>query len=452
MKEKDLIHKPTGMRAFMIVWFGRLISIIGSVMTGFALMIWIWAQTGEATPFAIFGFCYFAPLLISTPLAGALVDRWNRKFSMMLGDLGAGASTVAIFILMTTGHLQIWHLYITGIFGGFFAAFQFPAFTASISLMLSKKDYARASGLMSMADTGSNLAGPILAAMLIGIIGIKGIMMIDIITFSAAVVTLLIVHIPQPEKKADFEKGLKNIWSEITYGFKYIYARRSLLGILLFFLMINIFFTMGNTIRTPMILARSGGNEMVLAGVQMIAAVGGVAGGALLAVWGGPKRRIRGIFLCIAISSIIGGTLMGIGRGLILWGVGSFVFSFFMVISGGCSQSFWQSKVEPAVQGKVFAARRFIAQLAIPMATLISGPLSDRVFEPGMTEGGTMTALFGDLIGTGSGAGMALIFFFTGIIGLMISVIVYWSTNIREAEDILPDHDHVDSPATPQGS
>ncbi len=447
MKEKDMINKPTGMRAFLIVWFGRLISIIGSVMTGFALMIWIWTQTGEATPFAIFGFCFFAPLLVSTPLAGALVDRWNRKFSMMLGDLGAGVGTVAIFILMTTGNLQLWHLYTIGMFSGFFAAFQFPAFAASISLMLSKKDYARASGLLSMADTGSDLAGPILAAMLIGIIGIRGILIIDMISFSAAIGTLLMVHIPQPEKLPDVGKGLKNIWSEIVYGFKYIYERRTLLCLLIFFLIINIFFTMGNTIRTPMILARSGGDEMVLAGVQMIAATGGVIGGALLAVWGGPKKRIRGIFLCIAISSIIGGTLMGIGRDIILWGLGSFVFSFFMVISGGCSQSFWQSKVEPAVQGKVFAARRFIAQLAIPMATLISGPLSDKVFEPGMMEGGTLAPVFGDLIGTGSGAGMALIFLFTGIIGLVISMIVYGTTRIREAEDILPDHDSVGAPS-----
>ena len=399
-------------------------------------MIWIWTTTGEATPFAIYGFAYFAPLLIATPLAGVYVDRWNRKFSMALGDLGAGGATVVVFLLVVSGNLQIWHLYITGIVSGFFGAFQFPAFSASITLMVSKENYGRASGLMSLADTSSGLIAPVLAATILAIGGIGTILIIDIITFSVAVVTLLVVHIPQPELQKTKGKIL-DTFKETVYGFKYISSRRSLLGLLTVFLIVNIFFTMGGTIRTPMILARTGNNSYALASVQTAAALGGVVGGSILAIWGGPKKRIRGIFVCMAISSLIGAISMGVGRSVIIWGVGSFVVSFFMVILAGCSQSFWQSKVAPEIQGKVFATRRLVAQLAIPVASLVSGPLADKVFEPMMLNG----SKFSLLVGNGPGSGMALMCLLTGIIGTFVVLLGYNFQHIREAEDILPDND-----------
>ncbi len=438
--EENEINKPTGMKAFMIIWFGRLISIFGSMMTGFVLMIWIWTTTGEATPFAIFGFAYFAPLLIATPLAGVYVDRWNRKFSMMLGDLGAGGATVIVYLLVITGNLEVWHLYITGVVSGFFGAFQFPAFSASITLMVSKENYARASGLMSLADTSSGLIAPVLAATILAIGGIQTVLLIDIFTFSAAVGTLFIVRIPEPVKEK-VKGSLKDIFKETTYGFKYILKRRSLLGLLTVFLVINIFFTIGNTVRTPMILARTGNNSYALASVQTAAALGGVVGGSLLALWGGPKKRIRGIFVCMLFSSLIGGVMMGIGRSVLIWGIGSFAVSFLMVILGGCSQSFWQSKVAPEIQGKVFATRRLLAQLAIPVASLVAGPMADKVFEPMMNGSSSTGTTFGLLVGNGVGSGMALMYLLTGLFGTVIALVGYNIKHIREAEDILPDND-----------
>ncbi|MFO7992337.1 MAG: MFS transporter [Thermoplasmata archaeon] len=435
------IDKPEGMTAFLVVWAGQLVSILGSIMTNFALMIWIWMKTGEATPFAIFGFVTFTPLLLATPLAGVLVDRWDRKLTMILSDLAAGIATIMIFILFLVGGLELWHLYILGAFSGFFGAFQFPAFSASISLMVKKENYARANGLLSMAGTTSGLFGPVLAAAFLGIIGIKGILIIDIVTFTAAIGTLLFIQVPQPKKSEVGDKSVSNIWNEMLFGFKYIYKRRSLMGLLLVFLAINVFFQIGNTLRAPMMLARTGGSEYVLAGVQSIACVGGILGGLVLAVWGGPKNKIRGIFLGMGASSIFGVFLMGLGTGLIIWGVGSFVMLFSMSITGGCSQSFWQSKVEPDIQGKVFSARRFIAQASIPIASLISGPMADGYFEPAMSEGGSLSLVFGNLVGTGSGAGMAVIYLIIGIFGLLVVVVGYSVYHIREAENILSDFD-----------
>src|SRR3990172_8175444 len=190
---QDNNHRPTGMTAFTIVWFGQVISLLGSAMTQFALTIWAWQITGSATALALVGFFNFGPTVLLSPIAGALVDRWNRKLVMMLSDLAAGLSTVVILVLYATDNLQIWHLYIAGAFSGAFQAFQFPAYSASISLMMPKEQYARANGMISVADFGSGIFAPVLAALLLGAIGIGGVLAIDIVTFVAAIGALLFV-------------------------------------------------------------------------------------------------------------------------------------------------------------------------------------------------------------------------------------------------------------------
>ncbi|MBI3360855.1 MAG: MFS transporter, partial [Chloroflexi bacterium] len=120
----DKPAQPSGLTAFIIVWFGQVISLFGTAMTQFAMTIWAWKLTGSATALALVGFFNFGPTVLLSPIAGALVDRWNRKLVMMLSDLAAGLSTVAILLLYVSGHLQIWHLWIAGAFSGAFQAFQ----------------------------------------------------------------------------------------------------------------------------------------------------------------------------------------------------------------------------------------------------------------------------------------------------------------------------------------
>lgn len=142
--------RPTGMTAFTVVWIGQVVSLLGTAMTGFALTIWAWQITGEATALALVGFFAFAPIVLMSPVAGALVDRWNRKLAMMISDLAAVLSTIVVLLLFSAGNLQIWHLYLTGAFSGIFQAFQFPAYSAAVTTMVSKEQYGRASGMLSM--------------------------------------------------------------------------------------------------------------------------------------------------------------------------------------------------------------------------------------------------------------------------------------------------------------
>lgn len=435
--------RPSGMSGFTTVWVGQVISLLGSGMTWFALTIWAWEITGQATALALVGFFAFGPTVLLSPVAGALVDRWNRKLVMMFSDLAAGISTVVVMALYATGHLEIWHIYVAGAFAGAFQAFQFPAYSAAVTMMLPKEQYARASGMLSLAQSASQVLAPIMAGALLGHIGIVGIMTIDVFTFVAAIAALLVVRIPQPDATEAGQEGKGSLWKESIYGFRYIFDRPSLFGLLSIFLVANLIFSFSFTVLAPMILARTGNDEVMLGIVQSVMGLGGVTGGLLLSAWGGPKRRIHGVLLGMAATSITGPLVLGLGNGTTGWIIGSFFTAFYIPIINGSSQAIWQSKVAPDVQGRVFAVRRMIAQIAAPLAMLICGPLADHVFEPVMMPGGNLVLYFQDLVGIGPGAGMALMFVLTGFLGGIVALAGYLFPSVRNVENILPDHEAV---------
>jgi MFS family permease len=428
-----------GMLGFTVIWIGQVISLLGTAMTGFALTVWAWQITGQATALALVAFFTFAPTLLVTPFAGALVDRWNRKFVMMLSDLAAVLSTAVVLLLFSTGNLQIWHIYVTGAFSGAFGAFQFPAYSAAVTTMVSKDQYGRASGMLSAAQFASNIFAPALAVIFLGIIGIAGILTIDLVTFLLAIGALLIVHVPQPAVTLEGRKSRGSLWKESVYGFRYIAERPSLFALLLIFFCINLLAPFAFTLLSPMLLARTMDDTTALGMVQSAVGIGGVVGALVLSVWGGPKRRIHGILIGLLLATM-GILLIGLGRNPLIWALAAFFMVFFVPFINGSSQAIWQSKVAPDVQGRVFAARGMIAQIGAPLAMLLAGPLADRFFEPAMMPEGNLAPLFGWLVGTGPGAGMSFMFVIAGALGMLVSLGGYFVPVVRNVEDILSDH------------
>jgi hypothetical protein len=236
--------------------------------------------------------------------------------------------------------------------------------------------------------------------------------------------------------------------ADSIYGFRYILARRSLLGLQLVFTAANFMAAFGGVIAVPLILARTGNDAATLATVQAIAATGGVVGGLLMSAWGGPKRKVHGVLLGMTADSLLGPLVLGVARALPGWAFGSFMSQAFIPIINGSNQAIWQSKVPPAVQGRVFATRRMIAQISFPVAVLLAGPLADRVFEPAMSGDGVAAALFGPLVGTGPGAGMGLMVALSGLIGTAVGLIGYAVPAVRNVESLLPDFDAAPAPPT----
>lgn len=436
-----------GMLGFTLVWFGQVVSMIGSTMTGFALSIWAYQQTGQATTLALMTLAYWGPTVLLSPLAGALVDRLNRKWVMMLSDLGAGVATAALAVLYLSGSMEVWHIYAVAVFGSAFQAFQFPAYSAAITTMIPKHQYGRANGMMAIAESGSGIIAPVLAGLLVGVVGVGGIFLIDLTTFAVALVTLTLVFIPQPPVTATGRASRGSLWQESLFGFRYIFARPSLLGVQLVFMGLNLTAGLTQSIQQAMILARTGNSAATLGTVMSAVSAGGVIGGVLMSTWGGTKRRVHGVLFAMAASGVFGTALMGLGQSLPVWVVAGFITMICVSVLNAHNQALWMAKVAPDVQGRVFATRRLIAQMLGPVAALVSGPLADKVFEPSMVAGGSLTGLFGGLVGTGPGAGMGLMHILFGLAGTGIAIAAFGIRVVREADTLLPDHDQ-EAPAS----
>ncbi len=306
--------------------------------------------------------------------------------------------------------------------------------------MIPKEQYARADAMMGLAEAASGIFAPILAGAVYGIIRLGGIMAIDIVTFLIAITTLMLVHIPQPPVSETGKAAQGNLWQESLYGFRYIFARPSLLGLQLVFLAGNFLTGIAYTLLTPMLLSRTANDELAVGGIQSAFGIGGVIGGLMLSAWGGPKRKVHGVLLGWALMGI-GTALFGLGQSVIVWFAVAFLSSVFNPLVNASNQAIWQAKVAPDVQGRVFSTRRMIAQVTGPVGTLIAGPLADNLFSPAMMPGGTWAGSLGWLVGVGPGAGMALIFVICGVLTILIGLYPYSIRVVRDAEIILPDHD-----------
>jgi DHA3 family macrolide efflux protein-like MFS transporter len=434
----------SGMKGFTVIWGGQFVSLLGTFMTNFALTIWAWQVTGEATALALTGLAFALPNILLYPVAGALVDRWNRKLVMMLSDIAAGIATLVIFLLFTSGNLQVWHLYVTGAFSGLFSSFQFPAYSAAVSTMVDKKDYTRTSAMLSLAQNTSGILSPVAAGVFLPVIGLRGVLLFDLFSVAVAVASLLIVNIPQPEPKLAKERN--SLLEDSLFGFKYIRERPGLLGLQLVFFTINFIGSLGFPLLAPMILSRTGDDSVILGTVRSAFGAGGVVGGLILSAWGGPKKRVHGVLSGMALSCLFGYIALGLGSDVYTWSIGAFLMMLFNPLINGSNQAIWQSKVPPEMQGRVFGTRAMIARISQPVAMAITGPLADKFLIPGMLEGGFLVPYFGWLVGIGPGTGISLLWIFLGVIGFVCGVGGYLFKEVRDVESILPDHDGLSAP------
>ncbi len=430
--------EPKNMRTFLIIWAGQFVSILGSGLTSFAIGVWIFQQTGQAMPFALTVLFGNLPALLLMPVAGSLADRWNRKALMILADSGSALITLALFVLLLLGDLQTWHIYLLVMVGSVFSAFQEPAYQASVSMIVPKKDLTRANGIAQTAQAIQSILTPLIAGGLFVTIGMRGIILIDFVTYFFAVGALLIVRIPQPELPAEEKKQKGQVRQDLLFGWKYLRARQGLFGLLWYFAMVNFTLNFAGVLTGPLVLSVHPASAYGL--VQTMLGAGLLTGGLLISAWGGPKtKRVPVLIGCIAAATL-GLFIAGLNQNLAFPAVGFFVLMLFIPIASSMSQAVFQTKVAREVQGRVFAVRGLIARSMMPVGYILSGLLADFIFEPLMKEGGALSeTIFGSLFGVGAGRGIGLMFVIAGVIGITVSALVYLNPRIRNLEEEIPD-------------
>jgi DHA3 family macrolide efflux protein-like MFS transporter len=426
-----------GFKTFLLIWFGQLISLAGSGLTGFALGVWVYQRTGSATQFALISLFTTLPGIVFSPIAGALVDRWDRRMAMILSDTGAGLCTLSIALLFLAGRLEVWQIYIVMAVSSTFSAFQWPAYSAATTLLVSTENLGRASGMVQLSEAAAQIGAPVLAGALIGVIQIQGVILIDFATFLFAVFTLLMARVPRPERTAEGRAAQASLLRESAYGWTYIRARPGLFGLLIFFAVNNFAMGIVQVLFTPLVLSFT--TPFILGVLLSVAGFGFLAGSILMSVWGGPKQRVYGI---LGSNLLLGIVLFAAGLPPSVWILGGAAFLAFLStpITNGCSQAIWQSKTAPDVQGRVFAVRRMIAWASLPLAYLVAGPLADQVFEPLLADGGVLASSIGRVIGVGVGRGIGLLYIILGSMMLMATMIAYLYPRLRHLEAELPDH------------
>ncbi|BAY91140.1 MULTISPECIES: MFS transporter [unclassified Tolypothrix] len=430
------------MQNYLIIWLGQMVSLIGSSMTAFAFAIWVWELTHQATALALFQVFAQIPQILITPIAGVLVDRINRKLLMIVGDTVGGIVTITVLLLYVTDHLQLWHLYITFAVKRTFEQFQELAYSASISTIVPKQQYSRASSLSFLASNGAIIIAPALAGVLYEIIGLVGILSIDIISFLFAIATVLGVHIPQLAIAQFNQKKSTHIIEDMSFGFKYIIKHPSLLTLLILTAIFWFIYDVGDSVYKPMILERSGNDASILGSLYAAVGVGGVLGVLLINIWGGSKSLIKGVLFGM-IGTALGKIILGLGRTPVIWIPAQLCSSFNYPLLGSYVDAIWLAKVQPQLQGRVFATQSMILLLTSAIANLAGGTVADRIFEPAMMPGGSFAPLFGSIFGTEKGAGMALMYVISSLGLLLVGISGYVIRRIREIETILPDYEDV---------
>lgn len=426
-----------GFRAFLAIWFGQTVSNIGSGLTRFAIGVWIFQQTGSAARFTDIAFFATIPAILLGPFAGALVDRWNRRRTMMLADAGAALTTVALVVLLAAGALEVWQIYLLVAVSASFGTLQVPAFSAATTLLVDKRHYGRASGMVQFGEASARVLAPLLAGALIGWVAIEGVIVVDFVTFLVAVAILGLVTVPEPVRKPRAAGDpAPSLLREAAYGWIYIRDRPGLLRLLAYFAALNFVFPFALVLVTPLVLSFAGPED--LGWVLGLSSLGAVAGGVLMSVWGGPKRRVWGVLGAGPVLSV-GLIIAGLRPSLPLIAGGLFVLTLVIPLINGSSQAIWQSKVSPEVQGRVFAMRRVASQFTGPIAFLASGRLADGVFIPLLEPGGALAPLLGGVFGVGPGRGIGLLFVLLGGGFFFVTALFASSQRLRRVEDELPD-------------
>jgi DHA3 family macrolide efflux protein-like MFS transporter len=425
-----------GMATFAVIWTGQVISALGSYLTGFALGVWIYQQTGSATLFAFISLATTVPAILLSPFAGALVDRWDRRWAMIVSDGGAAAATLVLALLIWRGRLELWHIYVLMTIISSFSSLSWPAFTAAVTMLVPSRHLGRASGMTQVGDAGAQILSPLIAGALLVSIGRQGVVLIDFISYFFAIVALLVVRIPRPAVTAEKIQERSSLWSEAKLGWSFIRERQGLLSLLLLLAVTNTGAGLIQVLLAPMVLSFA--SPDLLGRVLTTAGFGVLAGGLLMSVWGGPRRRVAGILGFLLLQGLI----LPIGalrQSIVLIATGAFVYMFAIPIINGASQAIWQVKVAPDVQGRVFAARRMVALSTLPIAYLIAGPLADHVFEPLLAAGGPLAGSVGQIIGVGKGRGIALMLMVIGVLTVVAVAAASRLPRLMRLESELPD-------------
>ncbi|NUT45074.1 MAG: amino acid adenylation domain-containing protein [Thermoactinospora sp.] len=420
------------LRRFYTVAAGQTASLLGNALTSFALGVWAYQASGRVSDYALVTMLALLPAVLASPLGGAVADRVDRRLVMLACDGVSALATVALVALLWLGRLEVWQVGVIAAVLSLVTAFHRPAYLAAVAQLVPKPYLMQANALANLGTGLGMLIAPLAGAALITLVGVHGVIAVDVVTFLFGLATLLLVRFPDRL----FRRLEESFWQAIAGGWRFLVRRRPLMVMIVFFAIENYFGMLALAVTVPVVMGFGG-----VAGVGTVTALqglGAVAGGLVMVFWNGTRRRAIGMV----------GFVSGFGFGIVLIGLqpsvwvaafGGFVSWLFLSVLNAHWLAIIQLKVGLDLQGRVLATNQMLAVSMTPLAFLTAPALS-AWFGPLLDPGGALDGTWvGDLVGVGDGRGVGLLLAATGVVLVAWGALGLAYRPLRLMEDELPD-------------
>ena len=408
------------LKTYIMLWSTQSISALGSGMTSYALVLWLYINSGSALKTALLSVCSYAPYVAMSIFAGALSDKWNKKKTMLICDLIAALSTATVLVLIKTENLQVWHLYLINALNGLMNTVQQPAGEVAATLLIPKEYYQKTSGMRSFSQSLNSILTPVIATAVFSFAGIETVIIADLTTFVIAFITLWIfIRIPETSEN---EKNNESLLKSAHSGLVWLKNKPLILILILFLSCINLVASTYDAALPAMILSKNNGGETVLGAVNTCVGIAALAGSIITTLIPAPKNRVKAICASLLISMSTENFLLAFGNAPVIWCIGAVLGWLNIPFMNANMDVIFRTEIPSDMQGRVYACRNTLQFFTIPVGFLLGGSLVDNVFEPLMSCQSD-DSLLSILFGTEKGSGAAMMFFIIGIIGVLICMI-----------------------------
>ncbi|MDF2820104.1 MAG: mef [Clostridiales bacterium] len=429
-QNKEIISRNKAMKKFTLLVVGQLISSIGSGLTSFGLAIYILELTGSVTATSIFSICAFLPSILLSPVGGVLADRYDRRLMMIIGELFSGLGLIICLISVMSADPSLAVICIGIGVSSLFTALMEPAFKATITDLLSEEDFAKAGGMVQIASNAKLLISPVIAGFLLQITNVSTLIMIDILTFFTTVFIIMVVKKGMVAKRrVDTNLSFRR---EMKEGIAAIRGKKGIVIIIVIMTIVVFFLGFVQILSKPLILSFA--SKANLGIISTVIALGMMVGSIVISCMKSSKSYVKMLYLGLLCCGIFY-ALIGITQNLVLIAIFGFMMFVFMPAIQIAADVLIRKNLANEVQGRAFGLISLITQMGYIFAYLLSGVLSDYVFEPFMSGNSLLAVKIGKVIGTGEGRGIALLILIAGICMAIVGIAVSRFISVRMLEE-----------------
>jgi MFS transporter, DHA3 family, macrolide efflux protein len=426
---------------FYVIWSTQFASMFGSQLTAFALGIWLFQKTGSALSFTQFILSSTLPALLLLPWGGVIADQWSKRAVLATAELVAVVCTASMALLFRADVVQVWELYALQAVLSLSIGIQGPTANAAITALVPKAHYGRASGMYQIATAVSQLAAPLLAALLLGRVGITGILVFDMVTFTIALSGVLIARIPSTTRlHADGAAATaiapRHALGDVRWAFKFLGERPAMATVFAYRIIGAMFTGMVLVLIGPLVLSQH--SEKVFAMVSTSGAIGALSSGLLLVAWGGLKKWTPRVLVFNVIQGLAIAQAGLAHSAVVLCGC-AFVVMLCSSTLAGCTSAVWRRKVPHDRQGNFAAFQQAVGLTILPLSASIGGLLAQCVFEPALGSNGAWMAAVASWFGTGPGRGTRFLFFVMGTLAVLVALLSLCDRRVRRVDSEVPD-------------